>query len=332
MYPGLLASLHAQDSDGAGTALSGGVAGGIIYPKAAEAFLSTTDRPPCCQTASAAAAIGGVSSAASVPNANGARDAAAPTAPASCRCYEGGEAGGGLSGRRHDPCEALEALRPACRPPPPPPQQTRNGADRGNGGRGRGGAAGVGTGSAGTGGVNDDGERPSTAAAAVDPLGAVLLLCEFLRGEERASAAAAVGPGLRRECCGWVLDHLAALCPGWVETASASSSAAGAGVDAGASGEELPAALCDEVSTALGSFVSRRALNGEFRRAQVREKGEERVRHSLFVGLGGNFDGVLALCSFDESVTIAIERRSMGLRLGLSKFKKMADARVSRIA
>lgn len=105
-------------------------------------------------------------------------------------------------------------------------------------------------------------------AVPADPLGAVLLLCEVLRGEERVSAAGAVGPTLQRECCGWVLDHLAALFPGWVETAAC----AGGAVDAvrGATGQGLASALCGEVATALGVFVCRRALNGEFQEAQAR--------------------------------------------------------------
>lgn len=268
---------------GVALSLSGSVAGEIIYPKAVEAFLSTTDRPPCCQsagggifTAPAAETAETNSTVESNGSASNRSSAAAGLPPISCRCYEGTT--GKLSGRRHDPREALEALRPASRSPPQ--QLHLTGANPGKSGRSHGGGqdASAGPGFSGRGGVDDveggsEEEPPTMPEVAVDPLGAVLLLCEVLRGEERVSAVEAVGPTLRRECCGWVLDHLAALFPGWVDAAS-SASAAGGAVDAAtdvwASGQGVASALCDEVATALGLFACRRALNGEFREAQAR--------------------------------------------------------------
>lgn len=268
--------------------LSGSVAGEIIYPKAVEAFLSTTDRPPCWQNAggristTAARAVETNSTGNSSAGSSGSRrSSSSPPPEISCRCYE--RTAGELNGRRHDPREALEALRPASRSPPQHvhragsnPGKTSRSNGRHGDGSARPGSEGKGVVDGGDGGSE---EQKTVEEVAVDPLGAVLLLCEVLRGEERLSAAGAVGPRLQREFCGWVLDHLAALFPGWVETASSSSSSAGDGdgdgdgdaTDGRASGRGVAASvLCDEVATALGLFVCRRARSGEFQEAQAR--------------------------------------------------------------
>ncbi|CAM9884361.1 unnamed protein product [Pylaiella littoralis] len=303
VYPGLLASLRVKNgvdyagaAGAAGVGFPGGVAGGIIYPKAVEAFLSTTDRPPCCQSADVCRDGGGASAAAATEvEANSAggngcaagvsatRAAAGATAAAttarmaagtgSCRCYE--QTTGAFAGRKHDPWEALDALRPANRLPLPwtDPNRGRNSKSHGENASGAGGIPAGGTGGADNCGSDaDGGEGPkvSSSAAAVDPLGAVLLLCEVLRREGWVSAAAAVAaPRLRRECCGWMLDHLAALFPNWVEVESFSAGDPGAAADVRNSEHGVAAALCDEVAAALGLFVSRQALNGEFQEAQV---------------------------------------------------------------
>lgn len=306
MYPGLVASLRENDGvdgdgDGARTgspagvslssssssslslSLSGSVAGEIIYPKAVEAFLSTTDRPPCSKSASgriltAAAAMKTSSTSTSTSTSNG----SSSPVQRSCRCYEETGTTGDLSGRCHDPREALEALRPASRSPPHPPHRTDStpgDSSRGNHGRGGSGEPG----SSGKGGADDSdvGSGEPAMAVAVDPLGAVLLLCEVLRSEERVSAVGAVGPRLQRECCGWVLDHLAALFPDWIEAASTAGDVVDA--DAGrSSGQGLASALCDEIATALGLFVYRRALNGEFQEAQARLGARRVVCSHLF--------------------------------------------------
>lgn len=336
MYPGLVASLCDKDGvdgvdgglspaeagAGAGAALSGSVAGSIIYPKAVEAFLSNTDRPPCCQGAggrvlTAAAAAAALETNPTCNGSAGSRSsAAAGPPPISCRCYEGTT--GELSGRSHDPQEALEALRPASRSPPQQLRRTDSNPGKssrtshGGDASTRPGSAGKGKGK-GEGGVDNGGsesEEPATTtmtteAVDVDPLGAVLLLCEVLRSEGRVSAAAeAVGPRLRlqRECCGWVLDHLAALFPGWVDTASVSAAGdfVGAATDArAASAQGVAPALCDEVATALGLFVCRRALNGEFQEAQVRQ-GKARLGGGSHMVLTGRERRVLG-ASFARS-------------------------------
>lgn len=274
MYPGLVASLRRSVGvDGApagapaGAALSGSVAGEIVYPKAVEAFLSTTGRPPCFQSARARKST---AAAAMETNYTSAGSGSSSPARTSCRCYEG--TSGTLSGRTHDPREALEALRPASRTPPqhhlhrtdsPPPGESSRSS--------HGGSESTGVKSSEQGGADDcdgGGKEPAAVMAVpTDPLGAVLLLCEVLRGEGRVSAAGAVGPRLQRECCGWVLDHLAALFPGWVETAACAGDTVGA---LRASGQGVASALCDEVATALGLFVCRRAVDGEFQEAQAR--------------------------------------------------------------
>ena len=276
MYPGLVASLRrsvgvngAPAGAPAGAALSGSVAGEIVYPKAVEAFLSTTGRPPCFQSARARKSTAAAAAMETNYTSAGSGGSSSP-ARTSCRCYEGTP--GTLSGRTHDPREALEALRPASRTPPqhrlhrtdsPPPGESSRSS--------HGGSESTGVKSSEQGGADDydgGGKEPAAVMAVpTDPLGAVLLLCEVLRGEDRVSAAGAVGPRLQRECCGWVLDHLAALFPGWVETAACAGDAVGA---LRASGQGVASALCDEVATALGLFVCRRAVNGEFQEAQAR--------------------------------------------------------------
>ncbi|CAB1100640.1 unnamed protein product [Ectocarpus sp. CCAP 1310/34] len=262
VYPGLLASLRARDVVGDDATTTGGVAGCIIYPKAVEAFLSTTDEPPCCQ--SGVSAIGHGENASRSPPTNSRKasplvDAGGSSCAAfssagrvaerernlrrSCRCYEGATTGP-LSGQRHDPWEALEALRPPNRPPliTDPTRTSSRSSDSST--------------------ATDDSRDAAhdlQSSPAVDPLGAVLLLCEFLRRGYGAAPAAGGARGPRREtCCAWVLDHLAALFPGWVD------SAAGGGGQGGAS-----AALAGEVSATLGVVVCRRAMDGEFQEAQV---------------------------------------------------------------
>ncbi|CAM9720756.1 unnamed protein product [Ectocarpus sp. 6 AP-2014] len=270
VYPGLLASLRARDFVGDDAATAGGVAGCIIYPKAVEAFLSTTDEPPCCQSGVSATGRGengsrspptsskkagplvdaGGSSCAAFSSAGGAAERER-NLRRSCRCYEGTTTGP-LSGRRHDRWEALEALRPTPnRPPPnrPPPiaDPTRTSSRSSDA-------------SAATDDSRDAVHEPESSPA-VDPLGAVLLLCEFLRRGYGTALAAGGARGPRREaCCAWVLEHLAALFPGWVDSAAAG----GGGGQGGAA-----AALTGEVSATLGVFVCRRAMDGEFQEAQV---------------------------------------------------------------
>ncbi|CAN0162492.1 unnamed protein product, partial [Ectocarpus sp. 13 AM-2016] len=258
VYPGLLASLRARDIIGDDATTAGGVAGCIIYPKAVEAFLSTTDEPPCCQSGVSATGRGEngsrsppTSSREDSPlvNAGGSSCVAFSSAGGvaerernlrrSCRCYEGTTTGP-LSGRRHDPWEALEALRPPNRPPlVTDPTRTNDLSIA----------------------TDDscDAAHELESSPAVDPLGAVLLLCEFLRRGYGAAPAAGGAQGPRREaCCAWVLDHLAALFPSWVDSAAA------AGGQGGTS-----AALTGEVSATLGVVVCRRAMDGEFQEAQV---------------------------------------------------------------
>eukprot|EP00752_Nemacystus_decipiens_P009138 g8162.t1 len=279
VYPGLVASPRenvgvdgAPAGGPAGAALSGSVAGEIIYPKAVEAFLSTTDRPPCFESPGdripTAAAATATMETNSTRISSRSSSGSSHQAQTSCRCYEG--MAGALSGWSHDPRQALEALRPATRSPLPPQLRRTDPTPEKSSRVGHSGDGSAAAGLSGHGGADDSdsgGGEPATATAtAVDPLGAVLLLCEVLRGGDRVSAAGAVGPTLQRECCGWVLDHLAALFPGWVETASC----AGDAVDVGrSSGQGVALALCDEVATALGLFVCHRALTGEFEEAQV---------------------------------------------------------------
>ncbi|CAM9669000.1 unnamed protein product, partial [Scytosiphon promiscuus] len=303
-YPGLLACRRAQEEADAGAAaptgadsaaVSGGVAGGIIYPKAVEAFFSTTNRLPCCQSADAgpipddvttaegAEASGEAARMAGRGGARGERRTGGGVlraARVSCRCYEG--SAGPFSGRRHDPWEALEALRPtgrapATQTPPPPPSSTSRAGDSTEGSLHNHVEARVDPGSnVEGGGVDGGGGGSGDTLTAVEPLGAVLLLCEVLRrsdGRWMSSAEPAPPTILRRRerCCAWVLDHLAALFPGWVEVASAATDA-GASASAAlehASGRGAAFALCDEVASALGLFVCRRALDGEFQQAQV---------------------------------------------------------------
>ncbi|CAN0345817.1 unnamed protein product [Ectocarpus sp. 12 AP-2014] len=245
VYPGLLASLRARDVVGDDATTAGGVAGCIIYPKAAEAFLSTTAEPPCCQSGVSATGRGENGSrsppsssrkASPLVDAGGSSCAAFSSAGGvaerernlrrSCRCYEGTTTGP-LSGRRHDPWEALEALRPPNRPPliTDPTRTSSRSNDSST--------------------ATDDSRDAAhelESSPAVDPLGAVLLLCEFLRRGYGAATAAGGARGPRREaCCAWVLDHLAALFPGWVDSAAA------AGGQGGTS-----AALTGEVSRRLG--------------------------------------------------------------------------------
>lgn len=289
-----------------------------------DAFLSTIDRPPCgpsvtplAATAARTGAKGGVSEgrertssgggatnnvraaegAEAAARAAGRAGSARPSEPSvSCRCYEG--AAGPFPGRRHDPWEGLEALRPPGRrrPPPTPPRpSSRTGGSTEGGLKGRGGENGDQGSEAEGGDAGRDGGSSSGGGAgggsdvegggrstAVDPLGAVLLLCEVLRRSEGrwTSTSTPASPSIlrRRErcCCAWVLDHLAALFPGWVEAASVADAAPGTAASAdhaGVAGRELASALCNEVAIALGLFVCRRALSGEFQEAQVRRGG-----------------------------------------------------------
>lgn len=268
---------------------------GLVYPRTTEAFLSTAGPPPCFQRGggSGGGGDGGggravegakkVAAGAPVPGAAEPGDARVGAGRKSnsgsgdvaggawlgegreegcgCRCYEGGPSEGGGAGEktsalerrgRHDPWEALEALRP----------KEHVLADS-SGGR-----------TTGLGEVDKDGGGDgggNAEAGAADAVGAVLLLCEALRSEGVLSESVT---SRLSECCGWVLSHLAALFPGWVESASAAAMQTG---DARAPMEEarqeqldLAVALCDEAATALGAFVSRRALSGEFDEAQVR--------------------------------------------------------------
>lgn len=285
---------------------------GRVYPQAKEAFLSLVGPPPCSETAASngphpmaagstapIAAVKGTEGGALVapscagPETIGGVGAGSEAQGAGvrgaggggdCTCYEGGvvaregdetasKSAAAAAVQRHDPWEALEALRPPkaivkAKEPRSTDSSVRSGAhvagaselDRGRGG-------------------GDPG-------AGADPLGSALLLCETLRFEGRLAEAL---PPRLAECCGWVLDHTAALFPGWVDAAiGASGTAAGAGRGGSAGGSPVAAAtaggggsvggegvvaaaLFDDAAAAIGACVSRRALNGEFEEAQVRK-------------------------------------------------------------
>lgn len=331
MYPGLAAlrtQQRSSDPDHVDTTLLSGVVAGLVYPRAAEAFLSTAEPPPCHHQPFAITPSGSSSSGSSSSGSSGV-----------CRCYERGVAEEGEGGvragveaglsssssersRRHEPWEALEALRPTRLAPSPQTGHSTTDAVAAAASE----APGAGLGSAA--GRSGEDIRDSGATScnegeegprAVDSLGAVLLLCEVLRceGEGRRVLSHSITSRLP-ECCGWVSDHLAALFPAWVEEAvtdsAAEAAAAGlknkgavegvgqaaanatskqpllsastAGAEATAAGGEIAVALCDEASTALGLFVSRQALNGEFEEAQVREIGRKRAVERGGEGVG----------------------------------------------
>lgn len=319
---------------------------GIVYPKAAEAFLSTAGCPPCVTVTSAdgteprqgvaaaraAGAWAAVEAAAAmttkpraqggtrpllassgsshsfgsagteedshgeargvgdVPSGTDESQGPGGSAAAVCRCYKGGGGGGDVSeeggggagqkgtlsslsvtrvagaavvaeaveaGRRHDPWGALEALRPATLPT----RQERN--------TGGGEGDSIDDGGAGEGGRGCQGGGALEDTGGVDPVGAVLLLCEALGCEGRL--AIEVSARLD-QCCGWILDHLAALFPSWVEAAAVASAGTGPASKDIILGEGVATALCAEAAAALGLFVIRRALRGEFEEAQVRPR------------------------------------------------------------
>lgn len=180
-----------------------------------------------------------------------------------CRCFESSSNGGEgvpLRLRQHDPWECLEALRPGR----PPGESRSGGATEKSRANVRNGAADEEDRS----GRSNGGRLPVE-----DTVGAVLLLSEALRSKEKLSGTVS---SRLFECCAWVLDHLAALFPIWVEAATA-----GSGMDGGQggssggdvfAGDSMAVALCDEAGITLGLFVARRAMTGNFEGAQVRAK------------------------------------------------------------
>lgn len=282
VYPGLdsLSLREARKSGSRGPPAPSSLAGivaDVVYPRVVEALLSAAGPSPCCPGerrcgAEKKAAVGLVSEESSAAPGAATVSAAAADVPSDvggvaggrgisggdgyCRCYpsadsevaeERAKRGGSKRrqrGQHHDPWEALEALRPA-QPPQPPPSSS-------GGAGGSGGASGAGT-------------APSESFS----LGAVLLLCEVLRCEEiRLSKSTSLRVG---ECCAWMLDHLSFIFSTWVETAAAVPNAAGAGEEGSSwrERERVVRALCQEAASALGCYVSRRAVQGGFEAAQV---------------------------------------------------------------
>lgn len=255
IYPGVVAHQSAGKNASASTGASPAsslpaVVAGRLYPQTKEAFLSICGPLPCF-----------------VHRAGGGSISTEPeVSESTCRCFEssskpGKNGGEGLPSRqRHDPWESVEALRPVR-----PPGESRSGGtaeiSRSNV---RNGAAEEENGSGGS-----NGDR----LPVEDTVGAVLLLCEALRSKGKLSRTVS---SRLLECCAWVLDHLAALFPGWVEAATA-----GSGLDGGVGGstgsdafegDTMAAILCNEAGIALGLFVARRAMTGDFEGAQVRAK------------------------------------------------------------
>lgn len=305
-----------------------------VYPKAAEAFLSTVDTPPCMPHGVSAARTR-VARADDASKANGKSNSSSDAertgfrreAEHACMCYAGGamETNNGSekmlspssprARRRHDPWEALDALRPPRLSPLPRRIHRGFAATRGDTGDGqakdstdalRSGSDRRDRNNAEEGG--DIAVGPPIVRDAknedVDPLGAILLLCEAMQCEGRFSDAMSAG---LPECCGWVLDHLATLFPDWVEAAVAGpangeerrpecggdktrgsplAEAKTSAIDSAddVAGDGAVAVIFHKIAMALGSLVSRRAQHGEFEEAQVgmrrgvwgREKTESR--------------------------------------------------------
>lgn len=279
VYPGVQAvrMLDSPDSekwlgrDASSPASAESVVAIAVFPRAMEAFLSLIGSPPCRASEEAEARTKAMEQATGARgpgthesdsasgyaySRSGRVGEAAEETSESCRCYRNGGTGsaGAAAGEPtesagHDPWEALEALRPRPVRLPPVGDPTRSPEDS----------------------LCDD--MP-------DPLGAALLLCEALRSEERLSAAVVTRLG---QCCGWVLEYLASLVPGWVEAAS---DLIGQDLEGnGISGEEstqkhlrVVAALCNDIAVALAVYFTHRALEGDIEEAQVcMKKGHGRI-------------------------------------------------------
>lgn len=181
-----------------------------------------------------------------------------------CRCYDGkgsvepvGSAAGKTNApRRHNPCDALEALRFEFPLSP-------------------GGAASAAS------SPRDmsadhlspvDGDAVDKEIGDLDAvgLGSVLLLCRALRSEARVSDEV---DAKLRESCGWVTGYLGKLFVGWLEAASTLCESDAGKDEVGACEKDLDVAtaLSGEVSSALGTYVTGRARRGDVEEAQVRE-------------------------------------------------------------
>lgn len=282
VYPGFesLTSREAKNAGSRGSPATPSLArvvADVVYPRAVEALLSAAGPPPCCPgecrcgvekktegglgSEESPPAPGVAVSAESADVENGVGRAGEGGSEGisgcdCCRCYHSSdsemaeEEDGSLGGSRrrqrrqhHDPSEALEALHPG-QPPQPAPHANSGGLG----------------GSEGASGVGVPSERFS--------LGAILLLCEAVRCEEtRLSKSVSLRLG---EYCRWMLDHLSITFPSWVETAAARNRA-GVGGDGSSwsERERVVRALCQEAAAALGCYVSRRAVQGDFEEAQV---------------------------------------------------------------
>lgn len=290
VYPGLVEAKTAGREGEASPSSLAGIVADVVYPRAVEAFLSAAGPSPCwpnehdcdddTKTAgfvdnadSSASSTTGVKSVNDISQAAavarnkigedgiGGGDGGCGVDSSRCRCYRSSAgvaamlepARRGVSCKRqrtkqHDPWDAFEALRPEQQPPQPPLSKNPGG----NGGSRSAFAAAV---------VAEDSEASG--------IGAVLLLCEALSCEEtRLSKTVRARLG---ECCSWILDHLSYLFPSWVEAAAAPE---GVGTDKKEARSwyeraRLVSPLCQKAAAALGCYVSRRAVAGEFEDVQV---------------------------------------------------------------
>lgn len=244
VYPGVVAhrsaGKHTSASAGASPASSlPAVVAGRLYPQTKEAFLSICGPPPCF-----------VHRAGSIPT-------EPEVSESTCRCFESSSnEGEGVPLRRgHDPWEALEALHPVR----PSGESRSGGTTEKSRANIRNGAADE---------EDESGGSNGDRLPVEDTVGAVLLLSEALRSKGKLSRTVS---SRLLECCAWVLDHLAALFPSWVEAATDGGVGGSSGGDV-FTGDSMAVVLCDEAGITLGLFVARRAMTGDFEGAQVRAK------------------------------------------------------------
>ncbi|CAM9727937.1 unnamed protein product [Sphacelaria rigidula] len=256
VYPGLVEAKTAGRGGEASPSSLAGIVADVVYPRAVEAFLSAAGPSPCWPNEHDSVARNKIGE-----DGMGGGDGGCGVDSSRCRCYHSSAgvaamlepARRGVSCKRqrtkqHDPWDAFEALRPEQQPPQPPLSKNPGG----NGGSRSAFAAAV---------VAEDSEASG--------IGAVLLLCEALSCEEtRLSKTVRARLG---ECCSWILDHLSYLFPSWVEAAAAPE---GVGTDKKEARSwyeraRLVSPLCQKAAAALGCYVSRRAVAGEFEDVQI---------------------------------------------------------------
>lgn len=337
-----------------------GVVAGVVYPRAVEAFLAALGPAPCAAGDSDGATPRNAEHVLSTAVADshgdsGAADGVVHNKKQSsvsydkdgevvCRCYEGiaevgveeGEksrAAGRYKRRRrqHDACEALEALRH-------PAQLLRQQWAAAPGLTDQEGRAMMVSAA-----VMENYTDSSFAGSSSNPnsddatdlsIGTVLLLCEVLRcGESRLSTSVSAR---LLECCGWLLEHLSSLFPGWVEKAAAETEQLREGTSAEAcwdESERMFLALCHEAAAALACFVGRRAVNGEFDEAQVSgptpdPRGREGRSSSHICAITPSLNSEADLLRSMRWIYYSLHVESLGGRRGGRSFRSRERGRV----